>query len=178
IAGVTVFGYRLTNDDLEIGLAVFPVAHIAAIEADHDATFRDGQPGPIRRAAIDEAGPLLSEFGLGALGHTQDVLAQRGGVGTRRDREDVSQQTGRGSVGHERRPARLKVEPLRSDIVGDQVAQRQHRSWAVRALAGAAMQSRAGNPNIAIERHEDDGRTAFAMPARATRFAAAMLLRP
>ena len=126
VAGVTIFGHRLANDDLEIGLAVFPVAHIAAIEADHDATFRDGQPGPVRWTAIDEAGPLLPEFGLGTLGDTQGVLAQRGGVGTGHDRQNVGEQSGRGGVGHERRPACLQIKPLRGNIVGDQSAQRRH----------------------------------------------------
>ena len=139
VAGVTVFRHRLADDDLEIGLPVFPVAHIAAIEANHDATFRDGQLGPIRRAAVDEAGPLLPEFGLGTLGDAQSVLAQRGGVGAGRDRQDVGEQPGRGGVGHERGPTRLQIEPLRSNMVGDQIAQRRYRRRTVGALAWATM---------------------------------------
>ena len=123
-------------------------------------------------------GRSSSEFGLGALGHTQDVLAQRGGVGAGRDRQDVGEQSGRGGVGHERRPARLEIEPLRSDMIGDQVAQRRHRRRTVSALARATMQSRTGDCYIAIQRHEDDGMTALAAPTGATRLATAMPLRP
>jgi hypothetical protein len=139
VAGVTVFRHRLADDDLEIGLAVFPVAHIAAIEANHDATFRDGQLGPVCRAAVDEAGPLLPELSLGTLGDTQSVLPQRGSVGTGHDRQDVGEQPGRSGVGHERRPTGLQIEPLRGNIVGDQNAQRRHSRRTVGALARATM---------------------------------------
>src|SRR5258708_1220619 len=101
VAGVTVFGYRLTDDDLEIGLWIVPVTYIAAVEADHDAAFRDRQPGPVRRTAINETGPLLLQFSFDALGDTQSGFAQRGGVGTGRDRQDVGEHPGRGGVGHE-----------------------------------------------------------------------------
>jgi hypothetical protein len=122
VTGVPVFRYRLTDDDLEIGLSIVPITYIAAIEADHDAAFRDGQPGPIPRTTTDETRPLLPEFSLGALGHTQDMLAQGFGVGAGRDRQDVDQQSSRGGVGHKRRPPCLDVEPLGSDMIGDQAA--------------------------------------------------------
>ena len=93
-----------------------------------------GSACPVRRAAIDEAGPLLPKFGLGPLGDTQGMLAQRGGVGAGRDRQDVGEQTGRGGVGHERRPACLQIEPLRGDMIGDQVAQRRHGRWTAPCL--------------------------------------------
>ena len=35
VTGIAVFRYRLTDDDLEIGLSIVPVTYIAAIEADH-----------------------------------------------------------------------------------------------------------------------------------------------
>jgi hypothetical protein len=54
VTGVAIFGDRLANDNLEIGFSIVPVTYIAAIEANHDAAFRDGQPGPIRRTAINE----------------------------------------------------------------------------------------------------------------------------
>src|SRR4051812_48853058 len=69
VAGVSIFGHRLPDNELEVRLPVLPVADIAAIKADHDASFRDGQLGPIRRAAINEAGPLFAKFGFGTLGH-------------------------------------------------------------------------------------------------------------
>jgi integrase len=50
-------------------------SHIAVIEANSYATFRNGQFGLLRRAAIDEAGPLLAEFGLCTLGHAQHARA-------------------------------------------------------------------------------------------------------
>jgi hypothetical protein len=75
VAGVTVFGYRLTDDDLEIGLSIVPVTYIAAVETDHDAAFRDRQPGPVRRTAIDKTGPLLFQLSFDALGDTQSVFA-------------------------------------------------------------------------------------------------------
>ena len=40
----------------------------------------DRQRRPFDGAALDEEGALLPELGLGALGRTQDMLAQRGGV--------------------------------------------------------------------------------------------------
>ena len=86
VAGVPVFGHRLPDDEFKVGLPVLPVADIAAIKADHDASFRDGQLGPVSRAAINKAGPLFAKFDFGTLGHMQDVLAQCGGVGTGRDR--------------------------------------------------------------------------------------------
>src|ERR1019366_4824172 len=126
--------------------------YIAAIEADHDATFRDGQPGPIRRTAINETGPLLPKFSLGALGHAQHMLSQGFGVGAGRDRQDFGQQSSSGGVGNERRPPRLEVEPLRSDMIGDQVAQWRHGSGAGRVLALAAMQSWAIQFDVAKQR--------------------------
>ena len=48
------------------------------------------------------------------------MLAQCFGVGAGRDRQDVGEQSSRGGVGHERRPARLQIEPLRRDMIGDQ----------------------------------------------------------
>jgi hypothetical protein len=69
VAGVSIFGHRLPDDEFEIGLPVLPVTDIAAIKADHDAPLRDGQLGPIRRAAIDEAGLLFAKFGFGMLGY-------------------------------------------------------------------------------------------------------------
>jgi hypothetical protein len=92
VAGVTIFGQRPANDHLEIALPVFPVADIAAVKADYDPSFRDRQLLPFRRATVDEAGPLLPEFGFRPLGHMQDMLAQCGGVRARRDRQDVGQQ--------------------------------------------------------------------------------------
>ena len=178
VAGVAVFGHRLADDDLEVGLPVFPVADVAAIEADHDTPLRNRQPCPVGRAAIDEAGPLLREFSLGTLGHTQHVLAQRGCVGAGRDRKHVGEQFSRGGVGHERCPARLQVEPFGGDMIGDQGTQRRHGGRTGRALARAAMQSRAGDLHVAIEGKENDGVAALAAPALAARVAAAMPLHP
>ena len=101
VTGATVFRYRLTDDDLEIGFSIFPIAHIAAVEADHDAAFRNGQPTPVRWTAINETRPLLLQLGFDSPGDTQGVFAQRGGVGAGRDRQDVGEQPGRGGVGHE-----------------------------------------------------------------------------
>ncbi len=86
VAGVTIFWQRPADDDLEVGLPVFPVADIAAVKTDDDPSFRDRQLLPFRRAAVDEAGPFLPEFGFRALGHMQDMLAQCGGVRAGRDR--------------------------------------------------------------------------------------------
>jgi hypothetical protein len=86
VAGVTIFWHRPTDDDLEVGFPVFPVADVAAIEADHDTALRDRQPGPISRTAVNEAGPFLRQFGLGIHGYTQSVLAQGLGIGAGCDR--------------------------------------------------------------------------------------------
>ena len=120
VARRPIFGHRAADDELEIALSVVPVADIAAVEGRHDAAFRDRQLLPLGRTAVDEAGPLLAQLGLGALGDTQDVLAHGGGVRTGRDRQHVGEQPGRGGVGHERRPAGLQIEPLRGDMAGDQ----------------------------------------------------------
>ena len=178
--GVAIFGHRLANDNLEVGFSVVPVTYIAAIEANHDAAFRDGQSGPIRRTVFNETRPLLPEFSLGALAHTQHMLAQGFGVGAGLDRQDVGQQSSRGGVGHKRRPSCLDVEPLRSDVIGDQVAQRRHggRADRVLALALAAMQSWAIQFDVPIQRAEHNRVTAFAAPLVAADRARAMPTRP
>jgi hypothetical protein len=178
VSGVAVFGHRLANDDLEVGLSVLPVPDVAAIQADHDAPLRKRQPCPVGRATFDEAGPLLREFGFGTLGHTQHVLAQRGRIGAGRDRKDVGKQFDRSGVRHERCPARLQVEPFRGDMVGDQGLQRRRCRRTVRALAPTAMQSWAGDPYVAIEREENDVVTTLAASTLAARFTAAMQLYP
>src|SRR6201996_2246710 len=71
VAGIALFGYRLPDDNLEIGFAIFPVTYITAIETDHDAAFRDGQRGPLRRTSFDEAALLLAQFGFSAFGDTE-----------------------------------------------------------------------------------------------------------
>ena len=71
VTGVTVFRYRLTDDDLEIGFSIVPITYIAAIEADHDAAFRNGQPTPVRWTAINETRPLLLQFGVDELAEDQ-----------------------------------------------------------------------------------------------------------
>ena len=101
VTGVTVFRDRLTNDDLEIGFSIVPITYVAAIEADHDAAFRNGQPTPVRWTALNETRPLLLQLGVDSPGDTQGVFAQRGGVGAGRDRQDVGEQPGRGGVGRE-----------------------------------------------------------------------------
>ena len=178
VAGIALFGYRLPDDDLEIGFAIFPVTYITAIETDHDAAFRDGQRGPLRRTSFDEAALLLAQFGFGAFGDTESVLAQRVGVGTGRDRQDVGEQSGRGGVWHERRPSRLEIEPLRSDMIGNQSAQWRYGRWTAGTLAWATMEPRAGDSHITIKRHEDDGITALAVPADTTHLATTMPFRP
>ena len=38
------------------------------------------------------------------------------------DRQDIGEQTSDGRVGRERRPARLKIESLRGNVFGDEIA--------------------------------------------------------
>lgn len=95
VAGIARFGYRLPDDDLEIGFTNFPASHITAVKPYHDGTFRDTQCGPPRRTSFDLAALLLAQFGFGAFGDTESVLAQRVRVCTGRDRQDVGEQSSR-----------------------------------------------------------------------------------
>jgi hypothetical protein len=44
------------------------------------------------------------------------------GLGAGCDRQDIGEQTSDGRVGRERHPARLKIESLRGNVFGDQIA--------------------------------------------------------
>ena len=55
-------------------LAIVPVAHIAAIEADDNAAFRNRQLPPLRRAAINEAVLLLAEFSFDTFSYAQQSV--------------------------------------------------------------------------------------------------------
>jgi hypothetical protein len=70
ILSITIFRHRPADDDLEVGLAILPVADIAAVEANDDAALRDRQLRLVSRTAINEAGPFIRQFCFGTLGHT------------------------------------------------------------------------------------------------------------
>jgi len=163
-----------TDDQLEVGLGIHPVPHVAAVQADGNAALQDGQLGPLRRAALDKGHLLLSKLGLGALSHAQDMLAQRRCVRARCDRQHVGEQSGCGSVGHQRCPARLQVQPLRRDVAGDEVAQRRQGGRLSVIPARAAVQPRAGERHVAIKGTEQNGVAALAATAGSARLAAAV----
>lgn len=168
VARRTVFGHRAADDELEVALAIRPVAHVAAVDADDDAALRNRQGLPLRGAALDETGPLVTQFGFGALGDLQHMLAQRGGVRAGGDRQHVGQQRGGRRVGHKRCPAGLQVAPLRGDPVRDQLPQRGHGGRARLDLAGTAIQPRAVQIDVAVQRVEDNPVAAFAQARLAT----------
>ena len=157
IAGLAILRHRAADDDLEVAGLLAPVADVAAVQPDHDPPLRGRQLLPVGRAAVDEAGPLLAELGLGPLGDPQHVRADGAGVDRGPDRQDVGEQPGRGGVGHERGPAGLEVEPLRRDVVREQVLERRERRRPGPApVAPAAVEARAREADVAEERAEHD----------------------
>jgi hypothetical protein len=92
IAGRAVLGQGAADDEFKVALAIVPVAHIAAVEANDNAAFRNLQLPPLRGAAIDEAVLLLAQFCFGAFSHVQHVLTDGHRVGAGDNRQDLRHQ--------------------------------------------------------------------------------------
>jgi hypothetical protein len=128
-----------------------PVAHIAAIEADNNAAFRNRQLLPLCRAAIDEAVSLLAEFRLGAFSHAQHVLTDGHGIGAGDNRQDLRHQFSGGSVRHERDPACFQVEALGRYLLMEKIAKRRDGARSLCTAAGAGMQALTAQLDVAEE---------------------------
>ena len=75
VARHAVLRHRAADDELEVAFPVIPVAGVAAVKSRHDAAFQGRQLGPLSLAAVDEAGPLVAQFGFCSFGHPQGMLA-------------------------------------------------------------------------------------------------------
>ena len=82
------------------------------------------------------------------------------------DRQDVGEHRRRGGIGRQRGPARLQVEPLRRDVVGEEFLERRDGRRSGPVLTPAAVEARAGEADIAEERAEHDRVAALAMRSR------------
>src|SRR5215831_19450717 len=74
IARRAVLGQGAADDEFKVALAIVPVAHIAAIEADDNAAFRNRQLPPLGRAAVNEVVLLLAKFRFSTFSYAQYVL--------------------------------------------------------------------------------------------------------
>src|SRR5215472_7787808 len=168
IARRAVLGQGAADDEFKVALAIVPVAHIAAIEADDNAAFRNRQLPPLRRAAINEAVLLLAEFCFGTFSYAQYVLTDGHGLGTGDNRQNLCQQFSGGSVGHERGPARFQVEALGRYFVTEQIAKRRDGARSLRTAAGTGMQALAAQLDVAKECVIGERIAAFDSPRSST----------
>src|SRR3954452_20847323 len=80
--------------------------------------------------------------------------------------------------GNERSPARLQVEALRRDVIGDELRERRGGGRPVAITAGTAVKTRARQTHVAEERAEHERIAALAAAGPAACFTAAPPLGP
>lgn len=165
---IAVLGQGSADNQLEILLAVAPIANVATVEPDDDPAFRNRQIGPVARAGIlHERDALFRQFILDPVCGTKRMLSNRGGVDAALDGQHIGHQCGRGGVGHEGCPFRLKIEPLRRDVARDQFPQRRYRRRAVSTQVRWKTITRALQTHIAEQGAERNRVAAFGSQAAA-----------
>ena len=127
----------------------------------------------VGRVAFKEARPFIAEFGLLSKRDHVQVVADGCGIGSGIDRQDVFQQAGCQTIGHQRCPACLQVEQLRGGMLGEQCSQRAE-GLAVCGLTGAPMKARADQGDGAERGAEQKAAASLALEVPTAQLAATM----
>jgi hypothetical protein len=153
VAVITARSQGLADDDLEVALFIVPVPEVAAVDADDDRFLRERLA--IIRTAFKANWLLAGKISFMANGNLVQVAANSAGVGGAADRQNLFQQLGSQAEGNQRGPPGFQIQQFRSDVLGEQLAQRAEGLTGRRLTATAVK---------AVQRDDAEGGTKLDPP--------------